>query len=474
MAQWQSLPKQLDRRSANNFTDGVNTGESPFFVSDNTIVSGYGWDFDDYPALKSRKGRTAYGSSGGANTRLLTNFGSTHLLRAVGTTLQYNSSGTTWTNISGSYADTDWDAANFDVGGPALLMLNPTDGGYYWNGSALTAIAAMPKGKYIATDNLRAYVAGKSGELDYLYYSAFQDATDWTTPENSGVVQYYTADGGAITALRAYNGAIWVFKANSFAILYHTGDSRLAYRLTPISDNIGCVAYRTIQEVGPYLFWLGRGNVYIGSGDSAREIGHEVSSYLDSINQAAVSNAFAFGTDQRYYLCIPTGSNTQPDTCLVYDYTYKKWLPYSISLGALRWSAQINGLSYAGNDSGQTYRMNDGDTDAGSVIDWRVQSRPYDDGMKEAEKELWELHLQGSFPGSTTLWIEISPDDIGSTWYPISYDPATNSTEVQNKNMIVPLDSVPLCNFYCYRLSGTGPATIQEVQRYSRLQPVQY
>jgi hypothetical protein len=167
-------------------------------------------------------------------------------------------------------------------------------------------------------------------------------------------------------------------------------------------------------------------------------------------------------------------TNTQPDTCLVYDTRFRKWLPYSINLPGLRFGAQLNNIAYTGDNSGQTFKMNDGITDAGTAISWRVQSRPYDDGQKEAEKELYQMHLQGYFPTNTTLTVEVAPDDIGSTWYTISYVPTTASDATQNKNLLVPLDTVPLCNFYSYRLSGSGPATIQEIQRSSRIQPVQY
>jgi hypothetical protein len=118
--------------------------------------------------------------------------------------------------------------------------------------------------------------------------------------------------------------------------------------------------------------------------------------------------------------------------------------------------------------------MNTGSTDNGAAIPWRVTSRPFDDGVKEAEKELWELHLQGRFPSGSTAQVEVSPDDIGAAWTAIDYDPLTLSDATINRNLIVPLDTVPLCTLYSYRLSGTGDATIQEVQRYSRIQPVQY
>lgn len=474
MAQWQPIPSNRQKRVANNFKDALNTETSPFFVSENTMVDGYGWDFEQYPAISVRNGRTTHGSSGGAITRLLTNFGNTHLVRAVGTALQYNSSGTTWTSISGTFSNTDWDAANFDISGPALIMTNGTDTPRYWNGSSLNSISGMPKGKYVAADNLRVYTAGVSGSEDVISYCAFQDALDWSTAENSGQVEFWTANGGAITALHAFAGQVWVFKKDAFGLIFHTGDANVTHRLVQGSNDIGCVSYKTVVDVGEYLFWLGETNVYIGAGGTAGLVGRPIKRYLDSINQSAVSNAFAFTDNLRYYLCIPTGSNTQPDTCLVYDIRFKQWLPYSINLGGLRFGASLNNTAYAGDSSGQTFKMNEGTTDNGTAIPWRVVSRPFDDGVKEAEKELHEMHMQGYFPAGTTLTVEVAPDDIGSTWYQINYDPISTSNATINRNLIVPLDTVPLCNFYSYRMTGTGPATIQEIQRYSYIQPVQY
>jgi hypothetical protein len=473
MAVW-SMARNSEVRKENNFSKGLNTEHSPFFVDENTIIDGYGFDFDNYPALQVRKGRTDYGTSGNTRTNLLTRFGNKHLVRSVGNRLQYNSSGTTWTTIPGSYADTEWSAANFDIRGPGLIVLNPINGGYHWDGSILTGISTMPKGKYITSDNLRVYIAGKSNEEDYVYYSAFQDALDWSTPENSGVVQYYTSSGGPITGLYSYNGGIWVFKKDSYAIIFHTGSADLAYRLVPMSGNIGCVASKTLIEAGPFLMWLGMDDVYVGAGDSAKGVGSPIKKYLNQINKVAIENSFAFTANNRYYLCIPTGTSTYPNTCLVYSYEYRQWLPYSANLPGLNWGVSLNGVAYTADYGGQTYKMNDGTLDSGQPIPWKVQSRPFDDGIKEALKELYEMHLLGFFPAGSTLKVEVSLRDDGTEWYNIDYDPIANSGVTQSKNLIVPLDTVPLCNYYSYRLTGTGPVTVQEVQRNSRILPVMH
>lgn len=471
MAKYRAINR---KRSANNFTDCLQTDLSPLFTKDSVIADGYGWDFDGYPAIKVRRGRTAYGSSGAAITRLLTNFGNTHLVRAVGTKLQYNSSGTTWTDITGTWTNSDWDATNFDIGGPALILSNGTDICQYWNGTSLAAISQMKKGKYVASDNLRVYTAGVSGEEDVIHYCAFQDALDWTSTLNAGAVQYYTERGGPVTALKSFQGRIWCFKKDTFGIIFHTGDSRNTHRLVPKSNNIGCASYKTVVETQEYLFWLGMTTVYMGAGDSAMDIGKPIKRYIESLNTTAIQNSFAFTMNENYYLCIPTGSNTQPDTCLVYSVRYEKWLPYSITLGGLRFGASLNNQAYAADENGQTFKMNNGTTDNGTAISYQVESKPFDDGIKEAEKELWELHMQGYFPAGSTLSVSVSPFDQGDDWTTITYDPMTEQSYTQNKNLIVPLDTVPLCFFYRYRIEGTGPVTIQEVQRYALIAPVQY
>lgn len=469
---WQSLPSQLDKRLSYNFSGGINTGLNPFDLKDSEETEGFGWDFDQYPSHATRKGRSNYGVSGSAVTYLLANFGNTHLVRVVGTALQYWN-GTAWTPITGTWTATDWNSANFDVVGPALILTNGTDAVQYWNGVSLSPLSTdAPHGKYIAADNRRVYIAVG----DTISYCAFQDATDWVTELNAGTVQYYTANGGDVTALYAFEGQIWGFKKDSYCLIFHTGDARATHRLVEQSNNVGCVSYKTVVEVGSYLFWLGQTDVYIGAGGAAREIGEPIREYLNSINTAQLSKCCAWTDGIKYYLCLVTGANIEPDTELVYDprSDRRKWRVRSVSLGGLRHGAYLNNIAYAGDYTGQTHKLNDGTTDNGTAISWSTTSKPFDNGMKEAEKELYEMHLGGYFPSGTTLTVAISPSDRGNDFVSINYDPIATNTVAQSKNLIIPLDSVALCNWYRSRISGTGSVEIYEAQIYSRIQPVQY
>jgi hypothetical protein len=469
---WKPLPSGLDKKTYMEFKDGLNRGSPSFEVKDTQFIDGYGWSTDAYPSLSTVAGRTTYGTSGGAVTRLLAPFGQTHMVRAVGTKLQYNSSGTTWSDITGTFADADWSYANFDVGGPVLLLTNGTDEVKKWNGSAISDLNATdaPQGTLIAADNRRVYIAGIANEGDYIYYCAFQDATDWTG-DGSGTVEYFTNLGGPITALYCFQGQIWAFKKNAFALIFHTGDARITHRLVEGSNNIGCVSQKSIVEVGEYLFWLGADDVYMGAAGAASQIGQPIRYYLDNINAAHLTKCSAFTDGHRFYLNLVVGSDTEPNTQLIYDTRYSTWYPGMMSKG-YRYGVLFNNIPYASDSTGQTYKINDGTTDAGSAIAYQVVTKDFDEGIPENEKEYWELALQYKAPTGTTLILEASVDQ-GVTYYQIG-DPITTGNIAQMGNEIIPLDTLPLGNWVRFRLTGTGPFTLYRMTRFFRIQPFQY
>lgn len=469
MAQWKSLPASLNQRQQWIFSGGLNTGYDSFDIKDSESPESFGWDTDDdYPALATAKAPVAYGASGAAVTRLLTNYGNVQLIRAVGTKLQKDVSGT-WSDIATGLTNTDWSAANFDIGGPALIMTNGTDTVKYWNGSAITDIAAAPKGKYIAADNLRVYIANVAADNsgDQIHYCKFQDATDWTAPEDSGIVQYYTPNGGAITAILAFGGTIWVFKKDTFALIYHTGDSRNAYRLVPSSENVGCVSSKTLVQINEALYWLGENDVYIGAAGASNRIGEPIRSYLNRINPAALDRCSGFTDGLRYYLNLCLDSATEPNYRFMYDTRREKAIWHVAGLNEqYDYGVLFNGDPYAGNASGQTYKVNA----AATTGAWSITSKDFD--KSEAEKEYWEMYNQCYFPTGSTLTIEASVDQ-GNTWFSIG-DTITSSSSAVNDATIIPLDVVPLANWIRFRLSGTGPFKLYSSQRYFRIQPIQY
>ncbi|OPG91344.1 hypothetical protein B2I21_35180 [Chryseobacterium mucoviscidosis] len=471
MANWRQYPRGIDTRGDNRaevkLAGGIFTGQNSFDIKDEFSVNEYGWDTDEFfPAKSTAKSPVTYGAAGSGRTNLLTGYGNTQLVRAIGTSLQYNSSGT-WQNISGTFSDTEWGAANFDINGPVLIMTNGTDTVRYWNGSTLNTLSAAPKGKVIAADNLRVFISNVPTDesQDQIHYCKFQDATNWTAPEDSGIVQYYTANGGPVTAMITFGGAIWVFKKDAFALIYHTGDARAFYRLVPSSDNIGCVNPKTLVDMGSFLAWLGQDDVYIGSSGASNRIGEPVRTFISRINQTYLSKCSAFTDGLRYYLNLVIDSATEPNIRLVYDTRFKIWQVASLNEQYVYGTRFNNGV-YAGNATGTTYRLNEATTTGA----WMVETKDFD--KAEAEKEYNEIHAQMYAPTGTTVKVEVSTNQ-GTTWIQIG-DPIVGSSSAQNQNIIVPLDTVPLCNWIRFRFSGTGPFRLYGFERYFKIMPVMH
>ncbi|MNP55288.1 hypothetical protein D3C76_1499170 [compost metagenome] len=121
---------------------------------------------------------------------------------------------------------------------------------------------------------------------------------------------------------------------------------------------------------------------------------------------------------------------------------------------------------YAGNATGTTYRLNAATTTGA----WMVETKDFD--KAEAEKEYNEIHTQMYAPSGTTVKVEVSTDQ-GTTWIQIG-DPIVGSSSAQNQNIIVPLDTVPLCNWIRFRFSGTGPFRLYGFERYFKIMPVMH
>lgn len=472
MVRWRNLPASLDKKGMNTFEGGINNGTPNFYIKDTESTDEYGFDTFDYPALSVRKGRTAYGLTGSATTYMLASYQNTYMMRAVGTKMQRDVSGT-WTDIAGATGLTaaDWSYTNFNN---KIIMTNGTDNVKYWDGTTFGDLnaATAPKGKYITNNTIRTYIANVSGKTDWIYFSKYLDETNWSDTNSAGFFQYYTPQGGEITALQIYQNNILAFKKDAFSLIVSTGNTSNKHRLVEISAQVGCVSAKTIQEIKGTLFFLGQTDVYIYNGGQPSPIGQNVRAILDSVNVDQWGKCFAGNDGQRYYLGLVTGANTEPDTMLVYDTRYKIWRVYSTSLGALRQTCFLNNKWYAGDNAGLTFTMNSGTTDNGTPISWSYTSKAFSEGIQEAEKEYWEAHIQSYIATGSTLTMAVSTDDRGVSFTTI--DTITSSTAAQNSNLIIPLDTVPIAFWMRYKLSGTGPATIYSAERYFRIQPVQY
>lgn len=462
---WQ-VPELSRQSEIITFEGGHNVGAPPVSIGKNQSMEEWGWDITSaHPSLHTRRNRKLIGGSGSANPpRLLTDFQGT-LIRAMGGALQ-RLNGSSWTNITTGLADTDWDYTHFEVSGdPAIILTNGTDPVKYWKGGS-SSLANLsndaPKGKFITNDTIRVWIA----QGDVLHYSAFLSASDWTTPKNSGSVQYFTPRGGDITALTRFADRIIVFKSDAMSELH--GTNYFEFRLMDVSNDIGCLNYKTVREVQGLLYWLGPGpDVYVYTGGIPRSIGNSIRKYLEGIDD--VSACYA-GTDGlNYFLGLKTLGDTY---LLVYSPKHQIWRVFGKSLNYAhshlmgnRWFLAEPGKVYEYILSGQ------GD-DPPSEIKAEYVTKPFDAGMPQAEKEFYEAHLQGLLSPGSSVELYISRSNGPADDFEL-IDQITVNSEYHSQGFLIPLDRVPLCRWIRFKIKVVGYVQLYQMQVYYDILPVQ-
>ena len=116
-----------------------------------------------------------------------------------------------------------------------------------------------------------------------------------------------------------------------------------ASSLELLTNEIGCSARMTVDTAGNYIYFLSDNGVYrldntqldLALRGNTLPLSEPIADLIGTINQAAVatSNAVYFGN--RYYLAVPTGNATTPNTLLIYNQLNESWESVDTNLPAL-------------------------------------------------------------------------------------------------------------------------------------------
>lgn len=201
------------------------------------------------------------------------------------------------------------------------------------------------------------------GHQDRLWYGCFKGAKNklmWSDIDQPELVSdnayiFVGNDSEPITGLIPFGGVLVVFKEHSTWII--TGNSPETYDAQVVSDNIGCIAHRSIQTIdnavyfcsmdGPYIF---NGSFIIPINDDVRDLFNEMDNRMRPLISSAVDR------ENNLYLLAIRSSSTQiaadtiealkynynSDKLLVYDYKESdvsnkifRWTTYDISVSDL-------------------------------------------------------------------------------------------------------------------------------------------
>jgi hypothetical protein len=160
-----------------------------------------------------------------------------------------------------------------------------------------------------------------------------------------------TGSNDYITALHPYaNGDILAFLRKSIylgKIVISTSDGvsidPTQSSLQLLTNEIGCNARMTVATAGNYVYFLSDNGVYrldntqidLALRGNTLPLSEPIADIMATINQSAVATSNAVYFNNRYYLAVPTGAATSPNTLLIYSQLNESWESVDTNLPAL-------------------------------------------------------------------------------------------------------------------------------------------
>lgn len=257
---------------------GVNTEDSAINLDTNFAVVADNAVIDRYGRLGARKGfdlATSYDRSellvSGTNYNPITNLfyfedesGNNNLLASGNGKLFTvdEGDGSLTDDSPGSYTinNDDWcytslqDNAFLFQAGQAPLTF--TDAGGY------ATTTDIPAGKFAISAFGRLWVAGVTDATSTVYWSDLLDGTEFTTG-SSGSIDISTVwpqGYDEVTGIAAYNDFLVIFGRDNI-VVYSGADSPSTMAVSDTIGGLGCVGWRTIQDIGNEILYLSRSGV---------------------------------------------------------------------------------------------------------------------------------------------------------------------------------------------------------------------
>lgn len=329
-----------------NFSAGLNTKSAPFLLDEGLgpmpsrdLMNVQGTQAG---AILKRNGLVTLASPAATPTSLFASEATplNCMIGAGGTVMYSVQSGGTVTSIkTGLTSGKRWEFISAPVvsGQGPVYGLNGTDTPQQWSGATAGTLTgnwtnasgsvAVPNGTYVIYANNQAFISGVSANPSRVYWSAIADPTNWdpASVTGAGFVDFDPNDGQVITGLGKVGPYVLVFKPRKCWVITDTATA--ANRR--ISDQIGCVAHRTIQSgpAGTYFLSEDRG-VYLTNGSKLEPISDLIQPTIDQIDGQRTQAAAVYFNGHYYLSVAGTGSGAN-DTTLDFDTTINSWWRHS-------------------------------------------------------------------------------------------------------------------------------------------------
>lgn len=373
-----------------------------------------------------------------------------------------------------------------------IMVLNDSAGIYTWTDTNISGSVAVADRWDIVTRTPlsdRLVLTNGSASGTTVNRVIFSDAGALTFTA-ANWVDLAPTEPRYITAAGAFRDMTIVFKENKFAVF--TGESTSStgtpiFNYRWVDTGIGCVGRFALATAPEGMYFVSRDGVYLTAGGDPVKVsaaldplfrGESLGGYSGSaINQRYLWQARCAIYQNRLFVAVATGANTENDTLLVYDTATQTWTVWNITTSALCAMQPIatkaiidagvtypEGLLLARPSAKDVVRMSaSSTTDAGSAISWSYTSGMYAPAGAGGQVAIsLESQLVGS--GSATLQVATTGGVSSSSG---AFDTGSSVTLGTAPALAEGWQQIDREGaWWQHKLSGSGAATVAGLSHY--------
>jgi len=251
---------------------------------------------------------------------------------------------------------------------PTVTFSAPTSGTTATGVANVSQLPSEPKLLTSHTNRLFCCSADTDFLPDQVFVSGILDGESWDIAGDQ--IRVTKGDGDPIVALSPWydfklvvlkERSIWVVDANPSVDVS-------SWTISLLSDRVGCVSHKSVQQVGADVYFLSRegiqsvSNIEAGSQAAVQvAVSAPIDDFINRINQDQWGKCASAYYGNRYMLSLPLDDSTIPNVTLVYNTLHKSWSGYWTG-----WEPR----AFAVSAFGGKIRLNFGDEE-GKFYTWR-------------------------------------------------------------------------------------------------------
>jgi hypothetical protein len=195
----------------------------------------------------------------------------------------------------------------------------------------VSTVAGSPAATILMSASLRLVAAGMPTAPNTLAFSDYLDGGSWPVLQMIGIGE----DGDPIRCIKKWQKYyIIVGKLQSIYMVNANPQygAVVAFPVMEVHASIGCVAKRTMCQLGQDMFFLSRNGVMKVTPQEATDtnvlvplpVSQPIQDVINNIRWAFADSSCAVSYNNHYILSVPVNSN-DPDTVLVFSYVTNSW-----------------------------------------------------------------------------------------------------------------------------------------------------